>query len=160
MYCKFLYLGRVTLFYLEIFDQFLPKPHSVRSLMHQAGLYNECFLVQDLDAIEENLRAELESAQADISQSAHSDNLLINSKILVEEASEPTLLDKLENKKRELVCCILCFTFPFSFFFGPLHYLTIHLLICFFQSFFPFILSVFSGIDGSRSRGKMGEGSG
>lgn len=58
--------------------------------------------LKDLDAIEENLRAELESAQADISQSAHSDNLLINSKILVEEASEPALLDKLENKKREL----------------------------------------------------------
>lgn len=64
-----------------------------------------------MDETEKNLRMELESSEAALvaSQSDESSDSVVQSKMLAEggvdaEVSRSALLDKLENKKKELVC--------------------------------------------------------
>jgi hypothetical protein len=69
-----------------------------------------------LDETTKNLRAELESREAALvaSQSGRFSDSVVKSKLVVEggpdsEESNSAILEKLENKKKELVHCVLNF---------------------------------------------------
>lgn len=67
--------------------------------------------LQEMDLTEKNLKVELDNtiAALDDRQSGKSGELLVDSTVKAQEdteASESDLLGKLENKKKELVCCI------------------------------------------------------
>lgn len=69
--------------------------------------------LQELDWFEQNLKAELQNAEAstDSSRSGESNKMLNESNSAVEahatEASKYVLMEKLENKKKELVWCMV-----------------------------------------------------
>ena len=71
-----------------------------------------------MDLTEENLKAELDNALQDSRQSGKSGQLSRHLETTIEaqedtDASNSDLLDKLENKKKELVCCLFIFFWMF-----------------------------------------------
>lgn len=84
---------------------------------------NYCF--QEMEEIENNLRIELENVQIalDASQSDRKGKLVGESKTTDEtgqdtEESKSAILDKLENKNKELVHCTFLFDLEASFLFS------------------------------------------
>lgn len=86
--------------------------------MIRACLTCDKYALQEMDLIEQNLYAELQRAQAsaDANHSGESNGMLNESKSTVEaqegaEASKSALVEKLENKKKELVCCMVNYNY-------------------------------------------------
>lgn len=70
----------------------------------------KCYL-QEMDLIEQNLIEELQKAKASVDSShlGESKGMLDESKQIVEaqEAANSALMEKLNSKKRDLVCCMV-----------------------------------------------------
>lgn len=93
---------------------YLYQSYNTCILIDAASLiFTSAFTKQEMDLAEKNLKAELENVQASLNagQSSDMSDSEIESKVIVEaEGDTEALLEKLDNKKKELVC----WTFLFS----------------------------------------------